>query len=136
MKMKIAGKNLSVGLQSVAGKVGNTFHNRQFQRCALIVILNLLLMSTSVFAQGGGGSVGDGGIGETVKNAVFSMYFKWRLPICALGLLVAIATYASSDPRGKSYSVRIVVVILLITLAPEILRLLTSFWAKEGDFTF
>jgi hypothetical protein len=81
--------------------------------------------------QQGGQSVRD-----AIEGAVKTIYDDWRLPISALGIVIAIALYMWSDPRGRTWSIRIVIAVVLFTLAPYILTMLSDWAGGSGAFDF
>jgi uncharacterized BrkB/YihY/UPF0761 family membrane protein len=81
--------------------------------------------------QQGGQSVRD-----AIEGAVKTIYDDWRLPLSALGIVIAIALYMWSDPRGRTWSIRIVVAVVLFTLAPYILNMLSDWAGGSGSFNF
>lgn len=81
--------------------------------------------------QQGGQSVRD-----AIEGAVRTIYDDWRLPLSALGIVIAIGLYMWSDPRGRVWAIRIVVAVVLFALAPYILTMLSDWAGGSGAFDF
>ena len=73
---------------------------------------------------------------DAIEGAVRTIYTDWRLPISALGIVIAIALYMWSDPRGRTWAIRIVVAVVMFTLAPYILSMLSDWAGGSGAFDF
>jgi hypothetical protein len=81
--------------------------------------------------QQGGQSVRD-----AIEGAVRTIYDDWRLPLSALGIVIAIGLYMWSDPRGRVWAIRIVVAVVLFALAPYVLTMLSDWAGGSGAFDF
>ena len=103
----------------------------------------VFFLSTSIFFMVGTPAVahaqheqGGQSVRDAIEGAVKTIYDDWRLPLSALGIVIAIGLYMWSDPRGRVWAIRIVVAVVLFALAPYILTMLSDWAGGSGSFNF
>jgi uncharacterized BrkB/YihY/UPF0761 family membrane protein len=105
-------------------------------RTLLVLLVSFAFTLTVPYTAQAQHQQGGQSVRDAIEGAVKTIYSDWRLPISALGIVIAIALYMWSDPRGRTWAIRIVVAVVMFTLAPYILSMLSDWAGGNGTFDF
>ena len=111
-------------------------HSNPHYRTLLVLLVSFAFTLTMPYTAQAQHQQGGQTVRDAIEGAVKTIYSDWRLPISALGIVIAIALYMWSDPRGRTWAIRIVVAVVMFTLAPYILSMLSDWAGGNGTFDF
>lgn len=124
------------GFRTAAKYLANRMHDRSARRVVGVLLVSIVFTLATPHAVQAQHQQGGQSVRDAIEGAVKTIYDDWRLPLSALGIVIAIGLYMWSDPRGRVWAIRIVVAVVLFTLAPYILTMLSDWAGGSGAFDF
>lgn len=123
-------------LTAAAKHIHPKIWNPATRRAAVFLSISILFILSIPGAAHAQHQQGGQSVRDAIEGAVKTIYEDWRLPLSALGIVIAIGLYMWSDPRGRVWAIRIVVAVVLFALAPYILTMLSDWAGGSGAFDF